>query len=616
MLDKSISLKFISNLESALVDHPDIFKKLQASFQLPQDVQSQDRMEVVKFIHLLQVIQQDYGITDIGYRLGQHYTPAQMGVLGIYLQTCNTLNDAIHHYLEYSYLDAEFEMPLQLTMNKSDFSIKLTPPKELLAVQDIYCVIRANRIIKAIQHFCAPDVVPTYISANNTHGHIKFPCAIKVAHTPLTTITLHYSNSVLGRRLPGRNLPLNNLLKLEIDKLVNESRRSQDIVSSIIYHVTKSEYLAHISLGRMAELLAMSERTLSRKLKAQGVQLKDILTHAKKHYAIRQLTIGKDISQVATSLGLSDRSSFERAFKTWTGFSPAKFREFNQTIPLLAQQNRLAHAGSLAAISHIQPNIDNIIFSSSDTGVNNLANTIEQDPVLTAKVYGLSQLVYFSAYETSSINKALEYLYHSHITKGMCHGIINNSFVTRYHFPGIKLEEHWHDAFLMADFSRLVVASGELASEWSQSEIYLLANTCYIGFIFLLKSEKENMTKVFESYNMDDFQSLTFSQAIERHCTVSAFMVTALIMTHWGFPQKFVKVAMDLSHKTANTGTHDIVNLLRCADEISYYITKNNATQVSQSIEKLASQSQVKIVTLQHIYQKVKTRYLTTLEQD
>ena len=610
MLDKTISLKFIGNLESALADHPNVFSKLQTLFHLPQDIQNQDRMKVVKFIHLLQVIEQDYGITDIGYRLGQHYTPAQMGILGLYLQTCNTLNEAIHHYLEYSYLDAEFEMPLALTMNDNHFSIKLTPPNELLDAQDTYTVIRANRIIKAIQYFCAPDVIPLFISANLSDKGIKFHDTIEVVHTPNHTISLTYSNQVLDRRLPGRNATLNKYFKQEIEKLISESCRSQDLVSTIIYQLTTCEHLAQMSLGTLADLLAMSERTLSRKLKNIGVQLKDMLTHAKKHHAIRNLSSGMNISEVAHSLGFSDRSSFERAFKTWTGFTPAKFKEFNQIIPQLAQQNSLTHTDSLAAISNIQSNIEQLILTPATIDQAELASTIGQDPILTAKIYGLSQLTHYSAYETSSINQALDSLYHSHITRGMCHAIINNSFVTRYHFPGIKLDEHWQDAFLMAEFSRLVVATGEFENGWSESEIYLLGNTCYIGFIFLLKSDQENMTKMFENYNLSEFQSLTFSQAIEQQCEVSAFMAAALIMTHWGYPLKYIKVLINLACDTPTKETENIVNLLRCADEVSYAITKNNEAMATKAIERLTRSSQLSSSILQKVYEEVKQRYL------
>jgi len=608
MAHETISLKFISNLESALAGYPGVFNQLQTLFKLPKDVQAKDRIEVVKFIHLFQVIQQDHGVTNIGYLLGEHYTPAQMGVLGLYLQTCNTLKEAIHHYLEYSYLDSEFETPLHLSMDNNTFSITLTPPPELLAIQQTYAIISANRIIKAIQYFCAPDVTPIFIASNLNAKEEQFNQTINLVHTPDNVITLTYANQTLTRKLPGRDPSLNKLLKQEIDKKVAEARPAGDLVSAVIRQVAKSEQLANLSLSTIAFNLAMSERTLSRKLNLEDVQLKEILRQAKRQHAIKQLAGGADIADVAVSLGFSDRSSFERAFKSWTAFTPAKFKDLNQTIPNLAQQNFMAQVDSLAAISNIQGDIE-LSIQAPHKHQKSMADIIVRDPVLSAKIYGLSQLINFNAYPIPSIDAAVERLYTSDITRGMCHAIINNSFIEKYAFTGIKLQEHWMEVFVMAEFCKAVICQKHTSSDWNEAEIYLLGLTCHIGFIFLLKNQPENMASVFSSYDLTNFQSLAFSQAIEKQCDISAFMATALIMIHWGFPLKFVKILINMGSSAPSEESKDTVNLLRCADEIAYHTTVNNEKMALQSIEDFACRSSIDLHALTKIYKDIKSRY-------
>ncbi len=606
MMDNTISLKFISNLESALADQPKVYQEIKALFKLPTDIQSHDKIEVAKFIHLLQLIIQDYGIADIGFRLGQQYTPAQMGVLGLYLQTCNTLKDAINHYLEYSYLDAEFEAPLQLENHSNTFSIVLSPPNELHAIQGTYTIICANRIIKTIQYFCAPNILPLQISANITNKKVTVHETVDIVHSPNNTITLTYSNNALNLILPGRNPALNKLLKQEVEKQVIESRIVKDTVSAVIQQVAKSEHIATLNLSIISKNLAMSERTLSRKLKNEHAQLKDILIHAKRQKAIRELSSGGEITDIAESLGFSDRSSFERAFKSWTAFTPAHFKELNTSIPCMPQQNAITSVECLPAISRTFDDIHSVKYTKKD-----ITNIIVKDPILSAKIFGLSHLAFFDAFKSNSIQQSLDYLYQSHMTRGMCHTIVSNSVTQSLPFKDINIEEHWVEVFLMAKFCQEVAAQGLLNSDWSEDEAYLLGLTGLIGFIFLAKTQKDNIFKVFEIYDINKFDSVSFSKSLEEYCGVSDFMAGALLMAHWGFPVKFIQVLVNINQPNTKHDNQDIINLLRCADEIAYYMTKENEGMVLNILETYSQNSYIDLNKLTKTYTELKKQHKT-----
>ncbi len=592
MLDKTINLKFIDNLEAALMDKPGVFKDIQTLFSLPKDIQPQDSIETLKFIHLLQCIQQDHGIEDIAYRLGQYYTPTQMGVLGLYLQTCNTLKDALHHYLEYSYLDNEFDNPLQLTMHENTFIISSNAPAELLGIKYTYNAIKANRIIKSIQFFCGPDVLPLSITTNTLQNKNEFPKNIKINLHSHEKISVTYKNSLLSRNLPGRDSALNKLLKHEVDKKILKIRGCDNLVSAVIQYIMAHDNLSTINLTMIARSLSMSERTLSRKLKNENIQLKNIISHAKRQHAVRLLSEGKEVEDVSMDLGFSDRSSFERAFKSWTAFSPAKFKEYNLSLKNLAQQNSITHSNSLPAISQVSTYTDH---------PKNINMTIKQDPILTAKIFGLTHLVYLNAFKTSSISQALEKLHESAITRGMCHTIINNSAINTTSFKEIDLQDHWDEAHIIATFCKNIIKEDLFPNNWNESEIYILGFTCYIGLIFLLHSQKDNMGEVFSNYDLADFKSLSFSKAIEKHCGVSAFKASALIMTHWGYPTKYIQLLLDLETEKVTPSNQHLVNLLRCADEVAFYGTKKNEGRIMESLQNISSDSKISLTALNSV---------------
>ena len=76
----------------------------------------------------------------------------------------------------------------------------------------------------------------------------------------------------------------------------------------------------------IARYLAMSEATLRRKLRAAGVSLRNIRQDRLCAEATRLLIVERCATEeVADALGFSEPSSFRRAFKAWTGVSPAVF---------------------------------------------------------------------------------------------------------------------------------------------------------------------------------------------------------------------------------------------------------------------------------------------------
>jgi AraC-like DNA-binding protein len=71
----------------------------------------------------------------------------------------------------------------------------------------------------------------------------------------------------------------------------------------------------------------MSPRTLHRQLKDEGATLQALKDEVRRHRATELLLRSRrPVKQVAEAAGFQSEKSFIRAFRGWTGHSPAEFR--------------------------------------------------------------------------------------------------------------------------------------------------------------------------------------------------------------------------------------------------------------------------------------------------
>ncbi|MCB1035891.1 MAG: helix-turn-helix transcriptional regulator, partial [Acidobacteria bacterium] len=79
--------------------------------------------------------------------------------------------------------------------------------------------------------------------------------------------------------------------------------------------------------AQVASALHMSVRSLHRGLKQEETSFRRLLEQLRRERAADLLAEGRcSLSEVAFLLGFSELSAFYRAFKRWTGMTPAEFR--------------------------------------------------------------------------------------------------------------------------------------------------------------------------------------------------------------------------------------------------------------------------------------------------
>jgi AraC-like DNA-binding protein len=103
--------------------------------------------------------------------------------------------------------------------------------------------------------------------------------------------------------------------------------RVTDIVEKLRRLLHASLFIGTLGVQHIARQLGMHERTLHRRLKAEGTSFRQQLEDTR-YWVARQLLADPDnqVSEIAAALQYTDAAAFCRAFKRWSGCTPSQWR--------------------------------------------------------------------------------------------------------------------------------------------------------------------------------------------------------------------------------------------------------------------------------------------------
>jgi AraC-like DNA-binding protein len=125
----------------------------------------------------------------------------------------------------------------------------------------------------------------------------------------------------------GGSSDMLRVLEGHADRLLAELRQSEGTRGTVARLLSEELRGGDPSLPRLARRMALSPRTLQRRLQAEGASFADVLDHTRKAIAdvyVRDPQVA--LTEVAYLLGFSEPSAFSRAFQRWYGVAPSRYR--------------------------------------------------------------------------------------------------------------------------------------------------------------------------------------------------------------------------------------------------------------------------------------------------
>jgi AraC-like DNA-binding protein len=269
------------------------------------------------------------GCDNFGLRYGQQFQPQALGLLG-YIGLCSaTLEDALKNFAQafpYHQHSTLIQLVDQGDCYRFDYQVRHGAISERRQDAELTMGMAMN----LVRHVLGADWAPREVAFE--HGkpdgweehRDAFQSDIRFDRG--CNSLLIAKRDVIAQRMPGSDPVLLMLIKDTIRQL-GDNGPAPSVLDQARNAILSVLHLGEPALDDLARRLNLSEWTLQRKLRDQGLSYTQLLDQIRQESAMNHLQQQNvTVTQLASLLGYSETSAFSRAFKRWFGVSPKQWR--------------------------------------------------------------------------------------------------------------------------------------------------------------------------------------------------------------------------------------------------------------------------------------------------
>ncbi len=269
---------------------------------------------------------------DFGLRMSQSQDISVLGPLAIAMQNSPTVADALQLASRHLYVHCP---AMVFTVIKSSH---LAPGSVELRLE---ILLPRQPVQRQVMDQCLGDMHHMLRFLARDRYSLKAVALPHAPEAPLKTYTsffnapvhpaqehggLHISRQTLTATLQAVN---ESLRQIAVDYLTAHfGDPGQSISSRVRLAIRRTLSTAQASKSAIADLMGMHQRTLQRRLEAEGSSFEEIREEVRKQSALRYLCETRvPLTQLAGLLGLSEQSALTRSCRRWFAATPSQIRK-------------------------------------------------------------------------------------------------------------------------------------------------------------------------------------------------------------------------------------------------------------------------------------------------
>jgi AraC-like DNA-binding protein len=267
----------------------------------------------------------------LGLHVGEQVRPGHYGALGFVAMNCARIDEALDALRRYQALVIDLG-GVDMCHDRDSLTLSWNPgterPFRQLAEFNLAGLISFTRWMAGAQ--ARPLRIDLmYPQPADTREHARIlGCMLRFAQ-PCYRVVL--PAAALAAPLIQPDPAMRELTQRLADQQLLALPRGEDWLDQARAQIARRLRQPPIELDGVAAALAMSSRSLQRRLQAEGLSFSQLVEQVRRELAERHLADATlDLTDIAFLLGYSEQSAFQRAFKRWTGVAPAQWRSRHQ----------------------------------------------------------------------------------------------------------------------------------------------------------------------------------------------------------------------------------------------------------------------------------------------
>jgi AraC-like DNA-binding protein len=267
------------------------------------------------------------GCRHFGLLLGQQIRLDSLGLVGLLVKYSPDVGTALRSLVHYLHLQVH-GATTSLEADERNATLGYAIYEPHVEATDQIGAGGAATLYNILRALCGPDWKPVEIRLAHRRPENAAPFR-RFFRAPLIFDAEQYAvvfaATWLGRPLPDTNPQLHRLLQRQIDTL--EARHGDDFPEQVRSVLRSALITGHGNADQVAALFSMHARTLNRRLDTFGVGFRELVDEGRFEIARQMLEdSAMPVSQIAALLDYADASAFTRAFRRWSGTTPARWR--------------------------------------------------------------------------------------------------------------------------------------------------------------------------------------------------------------------------------------------------------------------------------------------------
>lgn len=271
----------------------------------------------------------------IGLRYALYFKPGGTGPYGLGLRAAPTFREMLRFYVRYSELVSHSQL-LNVNVGKDSFSIewRYSP---LILNQEFFADFSACAAINLFGAFIGAPVRPNagQLMRAPPQNNSLYDAELSDRITyDAPTNKLVFSNDLLNLNNPSANRNAFEYMCLQCDALIEKLRRPKSVYTAVCEDLMLHPDRKEANIAAVAQRLALSERTLQRRLASAGTDFSRIAEETQDGISLRMLCdTEQPISTIARTLGYGSQSAYARWVKRLHAASPTQIRRTQSTRP-------------------------------------------------------------------------------------------------------------------------------------------------------------------------------------------------------------------------------------------------------------------------------------------